>query len=110
MVAESMVGVDTSKTPKPCVESSIFSAPAMKCSNHAVSRVVAFFIFTLQWTYLLKSLCLRKESERHMKSLRLNRGNLEYNAEEMPYIKIAMKQYKIKKTQEEIERLQKEMK
>jgi hypothetical protein len=32
------------------------------------------------------------------------------NPEAIPYIKIAMKQYKIKKAQEEIERLQKEMK
>ena len=94
MVAESMVVVDTSKTPKPCVESSILSAPAMKCSNHAVFRVVAFFIFTLQWTYLLKSSCLRKESERHMKSLRLNKRNSEYNAEEMMAEFLALQEQK----------------
>ncbi len=38
-------GFMKSTTPKPCVESSILSAPATKCANHTVFRMVGFLFF-----------------------------------------------------------------
>ena len=70
------------RSPKPCVESSILSAPAIKIGVYADFRIGTFFIHICKKTLYVVLSYLSVKGESLMRGIRLN-GTNEYNAEEM---------------------------